>query len=84
MLNEFYRVSLRKKIYASLDALQADLDAWLDQYKQRARTSGTMVLWKNAYAHLPGLARTRQGETHPTLNRACHRSPQSHVRSSPG
>ena len=32
MLNEFYRVAFRKKIYTSLDALQVDLDAWLAEY----------------------------------------------------
>lgn len=29
VLNEFYRVTFRKKIYKTLDELQADLDAWL-------------------------------------------------------
>src|SRR5689334_5847420 len=28
VLNEFYRVAFRKKIYSTLDVLQADLDAW--------------------------------------------------------
>ncbi|HWV46402.1 MAG TPA: IS481 family transposase [Nitrospira sp.] len=36
MLNEFYRVAFRKKIYRSLDELQTDLDGWLQDYnKQR-------------------------------------------------
>jgi hypothetical protein len=34
MLNEFYRVAFRKRIYTSLDELQADLDAWLDEYHE--------------------------------------------------
>lgn len=34
MLNEFYRVAFRKKIYTSLEALQADLDAWLTEYNE--------------------------------------------------
>jgi transposase InsO family protein len=34
MLNEFYRVAFRKKIYASLEELQADLDAWLTEYNE--------------------------------------------------
>ncbi|MFQ6008726.1 MAG: IS481 family transposase, partial [Candidatus Zixiibacteriota bacterium] len=29
MLNEFYRVAFRKKIYRSLDELQEDVDSWL-------------------------------------------------------
>ncbi|HEV8715818.1 MAG TPA: hypothetical protein VGX03_23690 [Candidatus Binatia bacterium] len=28
-LNEFHRIAFRKKIYESLDELQADIDAWL-------------------------------------------------------
>lgn len=34
MLNEFYRVAFRKKLYASLEELQADLDAWLREYNE--------------------------------------------------
>ncbi len=32
MLNEFYRIAFRKKIYHSIDELQADLDAWIQTY----------------------------------------------------
>jgi transposase InsO family protein len=32
MLNEFYRVAFRKKIYRSIEELQIDLDAWLREY----------------------------------------------------
>lgn len=32
VLNEFYRVAFRKKLYTSLADLQADLDAWLNVY----------------------------------------------------
>jgi len=35
VLNEFYRVAFRKKLYASLEELQADLDAWLRVYRTR-------------------------------------------------
>ena len=37
VLDEFYRVAFRKKLYRSLDELQADLDAWLKEYNE-ART----------------------------------------------
>jgi hypothetical protein len=30
ILNEFYQVSFRKKIYATLEELRVDLDAWVD------------------------------------------------------
>ena len=32
LLDEFYRVAFRKKIYATIEALQADLDDWVAQY----------------------------------------------------
>jgi transposase InsO family protein len=32
ILNEFYRVAFRKKLYASIEELQTDLDAWLAEY----------------------------------------------------
>lgn len=32
MLDEFYRVAFRKKLYVSLAELQADLDAWMAEY----------------------------------------------------
>ena len=35
MLDEFYRIAFRKKIYRTLDELQADLDAWLVEYNYR-------------------------------------------------
>ena len=32
VLNEFYRVTFRKKLYKTIEELQADLDQWLKQY----------------------------------------------------
>ena len=37
LLDEFYRVAFRKKLYRRIDELQADLDAWLAEYNERAR-----------------------------------------------
>ena len=34
MLDEFYRVVFRKKIYKSIDELQVDLDAWMTEYNE--------------------------------------------------
>jgi hypothetical protein len=34
MLNEFYRITFRKKIYTTLTELQADLDEWLRYYNE--------------------------------------------------
>jgi hypothetical protein len=40
MLNEFYRLAFRKKIYESIEALQTDLAAWLDQYNNEREHRG--------------------------------------------
>jgi len=40
VLNEFYRVAFRKKLYASLAELQADLDAWLTTYNEERTHQG--------------------------------------------
>jgi transposase InsO family protein len=40
VLNEFYRVAFRKKLYHSLEELQADLDAWLVEYNERRPHQG--------------------------------------------
>ncbi len=40
MLNEFYRIAFRKKIYDSIATLQTDLDAWLDQYNNEREHQG--------------------------------------------
>jgi transposase InsO family protein len=34
VLNEFYRVAFRKKVYRSIDELQADLDTWIKEYNE--------------------------------------------------
>jgi transposase InsO family protein len=32
VLDEFYRVAFRKRVYQTIDALQADLDGWMQEY----------------------------------------------------
>jgi transposase InsO family protein len=34
MLNEFYRIAFRKKIYERLEELQTDVDAWVQEYNE--------------------------------------------------
>jgi len=46
ILNEFYRVAFRKKIYQSLDQLQADVDIWLAEYNQERPHSGKYCFGK--------------------------------------
>lgn len=42
ILQEFYQVTFRKKVYTSLEALQADLDQWLEEYNHRRTHQGKM------------------------------------------
>jgi transposase InsO family protein len=46
MQDEFYSVAFRKKLYSSLDQLQHDLDAWLEEYNQNRPHSGKYCFGK--------------------------------------
>lgn len=42
ILQEFYQVTLRKKIYENIDALQKDLDEWVNYYNNERTHQGKM------------------------------------------
>ena len=42
VLQEFYQVAFRKRLYLSLNELQADLDAWLAYYNNERTHQGKM------------------------------------------
>ena len=46
VLDEFYRIAFRKKIYHTLDELQADLDTWLVEYNYRRPHQGRWCFGK--------------------------------------
>ena len=46
MLDEFYRVAFRKKVYASIDELQADLDAWMMEFNEARPHQGKWCFGK--------------------------------------
>lgn len=46
VLDEFYRVAFRKKIYNSLDELQEDLDTWIKHYNEERTHSGKYCFGK--------------------------------------
>jgi transposase InsO family protein len=48
VLNEFYRIAFRKKIYNTLEQLQDDLDEWINYYNQDRTHSG-----KHCYGKTP-------------------------------
>ena len=42
ILNEFYQVTFRKKLYGDLDTLESDLDEWLVHYNNERTHQGKM------------------------------------------
>jgi hypothetical protein len=46
VLNEFYRVAFRKKLYRSIDDLQADLDLWVADYNETRPHQGRWCFGK--------------------------------------
>lgn len=47
--DEFYAIAFRKKIYRSLEELQADLDDWIDWYNKERTHSGKYCFGKTPY-----------------------------------
>lgn len=43
ILNEFYQVTFRKKLYGSMEELQKDLDEWMDYYNNHPTHQGKCV-----------------------------------------
>lgn len=50
ILNEFYRVAFRRKIYRSLEELQADLDEWINWYNNERTHQGKRCLGRTPMA----------------------------------
>jgi transposase InsO family protein len=46
VLNEFYRMAFRKRIYSSLAELQADLDTWIRSYNEERSHQGRWCFGK--------------------------------------
>jgi len=42
ILQEFYQITFRKTLYSDLEALQKDLDVWLDFYNNERTHQGKM------------------------------------------
>jgi transposase InsO family protein len=50
ILNEFYQVTFRKKIYTTMEELQTDLDAWIDTYNYQRTHQGKMCCGRTPMA----------------------------------
>ena len=46
VLNEFYRIAFRKKVYRSIDELQVDLDVWIREYNEQRPHQGRWCFGK--------------------------------------
>jgi transposase InsO family protein len=62
VLNEFYRVAFRRKIYLTIAELQSDLDHWLREYNEVRPHQGRWCYGKTPDADLCGLGCAGQGE----------------------
>ena len=49
ILNEFYQVTFRKKVYSTLEQLQADLDEWLVKYNTERTHQGKMCCGRTPF-----------------------------------
>jgi hypothetical protein len=52
ILQEFYQVTFRKKLYADLESLQMDLDNWLWHYNNERTHQGKMCCGRTPMATL--------------------------------
>ena len=50
VLNEFYRVAFRKRIYASIEELQGDVDVWMCDYNEARSHQGRWCYGKTPMA----------------------------------
>ncbi len=74
MLDEFYRIAFRKKVYDSIDALQVDLDAWMEDYNRSRPHQGRYCFGKTpmqTFLDAAPLARDKQiGDPAPEMQAA--------------
>jgi transposase InsO family protein len=49
ILNEFYQITFRKKVYSTLEQLQADLDDWLVHYNTERTHQGKMCCGRTPF-----------------------------------
>jgi len=52
MLDEFYRVAFRKRVYETIARLQQDLDVWMAEYNDVRHPPGPLLLRQDAHANL--------------------------------
>ena len=69
ILQEFYQVAFRKKIYTGLDDLQTDLDDWIQDYNQNRTHQGKMCCGRTPMqTFLDGIAKWREKDINLNFN----------------
>jgi len=69
VLNEFYQVAFRKKIYTSIEELQVDVDVWIKEYNEHRPHSGKYCFGKTpmqTFLETLHLAKEKMIGYHPT------------------
>jgi transposase InsO family protein len=77
MLDEFYRVTFRKKLYTSIEQIQEDMDAWLREYNEVRPHQGRWCYGKTpmrTFLDSLALAKEKQipGNGQPTVETQSH------------
>lgn len=67
LLEEFYRVAFRKRVYDSIEALQADLDAWMVEYNEARTHQGRWCYGKTPMQTFLDSAATAREKQRPGL-----------------
>ena len=49
ILQEFYQIAFRKRLYETIEQLQADLDVWLDTYNTKRTHQGKMCCGRTPF-----------------------------------
>jgi len=69
ILNEFYRIAFRKKLYGNLEQLQTDLDEWMQYYNEQRTHQGRWCFGKTpmqTFDDTKGLAKQKRLAQGPT------------------
>ena len=72
LLNEFYRVAFRKKIYQTLEELQADLDTWMQAYNEQRSHQADGVMERRQCRPGRTVSRWRRRKCWPRSNHRTH------------
>ena len=67
VLDEFYRVAFRKKVYDTAEALQLDLDAWMAVYNEQRTHQGRWCFGKTPMQTFLDSADAAREKQNPTV-----------------